>query len=80
MTTSPTTVKREATRSPVRVGFALLVAFLLGAGVIYAHMSGLLVPFYHALGLHNLAGHGTGHDDTGAAPGGHAGHDEAAIQ
>jgi Cu(I)/Ag(I) efflux system membrane fusion protein len=50
----------------------------LGGAAVYAHGNGLLAPLYHALGLHDLAGHPAAPDEAPPAPGGHAGHGGAA--
>jgi Cu(I)/Ag(I) efflux system membrane fusion protein len=71
--------ENRAHRPRLRVLLALVLGIALGAGAVYAHMSGMLAGFYHALGLHDLAGHPAAHDGTQPAPGGHAGHGGMAM-
>jgi Cu(I)/Ag(I) efflux system membrane fusion protein len=53
----------------------IAVGLALGAGVFYAHVSGLLTPVYHALGLHSMhPTSGEVQDGEGTAMPGHAGH------
>lgn len=66
-------------RAPLRVVLGLLLGVILGAGVVYTHMSGLLAPLYHSLGLHGLAGNSAAHQEAGVAPSGHAGHGGGAL-
>ncbi len=75
MTTETTkTSDRHAARPRLRVLAALLLGVGLGGGAVYAHTSGLLAGLYHALGLHDLAGHPAAHEGARPGPGSHAGH------
>ena len=53
----------------------LVLGLALGAGLLYAHVSGRLTPVYHALGLHAMhATSGGQPQSAGQAMPGHAGH------
>jgi Cu(I)/Ag(I) efflux system membrane fusion protein len=73
------TPEHRAGRPRLRVLAAWLLGITLGAGAVYAHMSGLLAGLYHALGLHELAGHPAAHGGAQPAVGGHAGHGGMAM-
>jgi Cu(I)/Ag(I) efflux system membrane fusion protein len=69
------TVEPRAARALPSLLIGLAIGLALGAGALYAHVSGRLTPIYHALGLHFM--HSTSEEqqqNAGQAMPGHAGH------